>query len=68
MLHDADEAAERLIRFLDSGRMPVLGGDPIPLSAQSICVHGDSPGAVGMAQQVRRRLEGAGITVSPFLP
>lgn len=68
MLHDPDMAAERLIRFLDSGLMPVLGGDPIRLSAQSICVHGDSPGAVGMAQQVRRRLEGAGITVSPFLP
>ncbi|WP_290688978.1 MULTISPECIES: LamB/YcsF family protein [unclassified Haematobacter] len=68
MLHDADEAAERLIRFLDSGRMPVLGGDPIPLSAQSICVHGDSPGAVGMAQQVRSRLERAGVTVAPFAP
>ncbi|OWJ79406.1 LamB/YcsF family protein [Haematobacter genomosp. 1] len=68
MLHDADEAAERLIRFLDSGRMPVLGGDPIPLSAQSICVHGDSPGAVGMAQQVRGRLERAGVTVAPFAP
>lgn len=68
MLHDADEAAERLIRFLDSGRMPVLGGDPIPLSAQSICVHGDSPGAVGMAEQVRSRLERAGVTVAPFAP
>ncbi|OWJ82238.1 LamB/YcsF family protein [Haematobacter missouriensis] len=67
MLHDADEAAERLIRFLDSGRMPVLGGDPIPLSAQSVCVHGDSPGAVVMAQQVRSGLERAGVTVAPFM-
>lgn len=68
MLHGADEAASRLIRFLDSGLMPVVGGDPIPLAAQSICVHGDSAGAVTMAQEIRNRLGAAGVSLLPFLP
>ncbi len=67
VLHDADEAANRLIGFLDSGMMPVIGGDPIPLAAQSICVHGDSAGALTMSQVIRARLQAAGITVAPFL-
>ena len=47
--------------------MPVIGGDPIPLAAQSICVHGDSAGALTMSQVIRARLQAAGITVAPFL-
>lgn len=67
MLQDADEAAARLIGFLESGRMPTLDGEAIPLAAQSICVHGDSPGAVTMARRVRERLTEAGIGLAPFL-
>jgi UPF0271 protein len=67
VLHDAEEAAARLIGFVESGRMPVIGGDPIPLAVQSICVHGDSPGAVQMARVVRQRLEASGVTVASFL-
>ncbi|PWL17629.1 LamB/YcsF family protein [Falsochrobactrum shanghaiense] len=66
VLHDADEAAERLIRFLETGRMPVIDGDPIPLAAQSICVHGDTAGALDMAQKIRTRLEAVGIVIAPF--
>ena len=67
MIHDAAEAAQRLITFLDTGRMPVIDGDPIKLAAQSICVHGDSPGAVDMALEVRERLTSHGIQISSFL-
>jgi UPF0271 protein len=35
--------------------------------AQSICVHGDSPGAVRMATSVRAALEAAGVTLAPFI-
>lgn len=66
MIHDADAAAERLLRLLETGLMPVVDGPPIRLAAQSICVHGDSPGAVAMARAVRIRLEGAGVTLRPF--
>ena len=67
VLHDPDQAAERLIRFVESGRMEVAGAAPIPLAASSVCVHGDSPGALDMARRVRARLEAAGIVIAPFL-
>ena len=67
MIHDPDDAAARLLGYLESGLMPVIGGDPIRLAAQSICVHGDSPGAVVMARQIRARLAAAGVTVAAFL-
>lgn len=65
MIHDADAAAKRLLHLLETGMMPVVDGDPIRLAAESICVHGDSPGAVEMARAVRDRLESAGVTLRP---
>ena len=68
MIHDAATAARRLVAFLASGMMPTQGGPAIPLAAQSICVHGDSLGAVHMAQQIRTTLGQAGIALAAFLP
>jgi UPF0271 protein len=68
LLDDAEAAAERLVGFLASGLMPVVDGDPIPLAAQSVCVHGDSPGAVALAKTLRARLTEHGVTLAPFLP
>ena len=67
VLHDAGEAADRLMAFIETGRMPVIGGKPIQLAAQSICVHGDSPGALQMAQMIRVLMEAAGVSLAPFL-
>ena len=47
--------------------MPVEGGRPIELAADSVCVHGDTPGAALMARLLRARLDEAGVTVAPFL-
>lgn len=66
VLHDPEMAAARMLRFVETGRMPVLGGGEIALEAGSICVHGDSPGAVEMARAVRAALEGAGVILRPF--
>ncbi|PUB14258.1 LamB/YcsF family protein [Yoonia sediminilitoris] len=67
MIHDAGEAADRLLAFLDCGLMPVIDGDPIKLDAHSICVHGDGPAAVAMAGEIRQRLSDAGRTPQPFI-
>ncbi|AOF92403.1 5-oxoprolinase subunit PxpA [Sinorhizobium sp. RAC02] len=67
VLHDAEEAAVRLVRFLETGRMPVIEGPPIQLAAQSICVHGDTPGALAMAQTIRAKLGDADVSVAAFL-
>jgi len=66
MIHDADAAADRLIGYMDTGLMPVIDGDPIPLAAHSICVHGDSPGAVAMTQRIRKRLLAHGVDITGF--
>lgn len=68
VIHDAEAAVARLLGYLETGLMPVLDGPPIRLAAQSICVHGDNPGAVQMAQLIRARLTAAGIGLAPFLP
>lgn len=67
VLHDVQQATQRLIGFLRSGRVPVAGGEPIALNADSICVHGDSAEAVEMARQIRAQLHAEGITVAPFV-
>ncbi|MGR9459439.1 LamB/YcsF family protein (plasmid) [Rhizobium leguminosarum] len=68
VLHDAQEAADRLVHFLDRGKMPTIDGGEIQLTAHSICVHGDSTGAVEMAMKIRSRLEEANVFIAPFLP
>lgn len=67
MIHDAGEAAARLLSFLQTGLMPVVDGDPIKLAAESICVHGDSTGAVDMAREIRTRLSAEGVQISGFM-
>lgn len=66
VLHDADEVAERMHRFVTEGTVTSIEGEPVRVRADSICVHGDSAGAVAMAAAVRRRLEASGVQVRPF--
>ena len=67
LIEDYAAAATRLIGWLETGRMPTVGGQPVALTGHSICVHGDSPGAIMMARAVRAALAARGITVAPFL-
>lgn len=67
MIEDADAAAERLVEFLRSGRMPTVDGGVFELDAHSVCIHGDSDHAVAMAKRVRAALADAGVAVGAFL-
>ncbi len=66
MIHDAQAATARLLALLTTGLMPVIDGDPIPLRAHSICVHGDSAGAVAMARDIRAGLQSHGWEIKSF--
>jgi UPF0271 protein len=68
VLHDASLIAARMVRLATEGVVEAIDGSVIRIDAQSICVHGDSPGAVAIAREVRGRLEAAGIAIAPFLP
>lgn len=65
VLHDPERIAARMVDAVTTGLMPMDEGQ-IRLEAQSICVHGDSPGALGAARAVRAALEAAGVALRPF--
>ncbi|HEX8233194.1 MAG TPA: 5-oxoprolinase subunit PxpA [Caulobacteraceae bacterium] len=67
MIHDPAEACARLLGFLKTGLMPTADGGRIELEAHSVCVHGDSPGAVVMARYIRDAFAKAGVEAAPFL-
>jgi 5-oxoprolinase (ATP-hydrolysing) subunit A len=66
VIHDADLAAERVLRTLQDGMLVAASGKKIPIGFDTICVHGDTPTAVIMARAVRARLEGAGVALKAF--
>ena len=68
LLHDATQVADRMVRLVTAGTIEAVDGTDVAVRADSICVHGDSPGAVEMAVSVRRALTEAGVAIRPFLP
>jgi UPF0271 protein len=67
VLHDPSQIAERMVRLAVHGTIEAIDGSVIHVEAQSICVHGDSPGAVAIARKVRLRLEAEGVGISSFV-
>ena len=66
VLHEPDEIAQRCVRIATEGEVVAVDGSVVPAPAGSLCVHGDSPGAVEIARRVRAGLDAAGVGVSPF--
>jgi UPF0271 protein len=66
LLHDPAEVAERTVRLATDHTLVAVDGSVIKIEADSICIHGDSPGAVEMARAVRAGLTEAGVTIAAF--
>ncbi|MCK3768815.1 LamB/YcsF family protein [Microbacterium aerolatum] len=66
VLHDPAAVAERMVRLADEGVIRAIDGTDVRVDAQSICVHGDSPGSIAMAAETKRMLQAAGIAIAPF--
>lgn len=66
VLHDSALVAQRMLRLVRDGVVEAVDGSLARVQAQSICVHGDSAGAVEMARAVRMALESDGVVVRPF--
>lgn len=67
VLDDPDLVAERMARLVTEGRLTAVDGSDVEVRADSVCVHGDSPGAVSMAWAVRVSLERVGAQIAPFV-
>jgi len=67
VLHDPAEIAARMLRLAREGVVTALDGSTVRIEADSICVHGDSPGAVEMARALRATLEAEGVAIRSFV-
>jgi lactam utilization protein B len=66
VLTDPDLIASRVAGLVTGGTIAAESGRPVRLLARSVCVHGDTPGAVGVARAVRGALEKAGVGLAAF--
>ena len=64
LLHDRSQVIARTLRAVTSGKVETAGGAIIKLSFRTICLHGDNPAAVELAQALRASLEAGGVTVT----
>jgi 5-oxoprolinase (ATP-hydrolysing) subunit A len=67
VLEDPAQVAEHVLRMATDSAIRTVDGTILKINADSICVHGDSPGAVAMAAAVRAALSDAGITIASFV-
>jgi len=66
VIHDEKAVVERAVRMAVDGTVVAVDGSEVALKARSICVHGDTPGAVALARSVRAALSEAGVALEPF--
>ena len=67
VLHDPAVVAERVRRLVADHTLEAVDGTALTVTAESVCVHGDTPAAVEMATAIRSLLDTVGITVEPFV-
>ncbi|KIN74285.1 LamB/YcsF family protein [Sulfitobacter guttiformis] len=66
VIHDPVVAGTRMVEMVKAGAIITESGKHIPAAIDTICLHGDTPTAVAIAQSVRASLEADGITVTTF--
>lgn len=66
VLDDPTAIAERVVAMVGSGSVAAIDGSTVAITAESVCVHGDSPDAVAIAQAVRTALTAAGVSLRAF--
>jgi UPF0271 protein len=66
VLHDAEAIARRVVKMVQSGEVVSITGKAIKMRMDTVCIHGDTPGAVEIARVLRKTLKDDGIAVAPF--
>lgn len=66
VITEADEVADRVVRMVTDGVVRAVDGSEVKVDARSVCLHGDSPGAVGMARRIRTAILDRGIALEAF--
>lgn len=63
VIEDPEKVAERVATLAREGRILSVEGSPVAVSADTVCLHGDTPGAVELAAAIRGRLDREGVAV-----
>ena len=66
VIHDIEEVVDRSLRMVTEGKAVAVSGEVIDVAADSLCLHGDTPGAVDMARALKKALFAEGIKVTPL--
>jgi 5-oxoprolinase (ATP-hydrolysing) subunit A len=66
VIHDRQQSLDQVLEMVVNGRIPTTGGARLHVEPATLCVHGDTPGAVDMARDLRTALAAEGIAIAPF--
>jgi 5-oxoprolinase (ATP-hydrolysing) subunit A len=66
VIEDRDLVADRMHRLVTEGVVETIDGELIPMEADTICIHSDTPTAVALAKAIVRRFREAGIAIRHF--
>jgi UPF0271 protein len=66
MIHDEEEAVARVVRMIKEGKVTAITGKDISITADSVCVHGDSEKALAFVQKLRDAFAAEGIEIVPL--
>lgn len=66
VIGDIDQVVDRVMSMVSDGKVMAIDGQEVEMTGDTICLHGDTPGAADMARTMKQRLESAGVTVLPM--
>lgn len=66
VIHDPQRSVDHALTMIKDGFIPTTDGTRLPVEAATVCVHGDTPGAVATASALRKAFESEGIAIRPF--
>ena len=66
VIHDAERVLERSLRMVSDGEVAAVDGSRLRFKVDTLCVHGDTPGAAELTRRLREGLEQSGVTVAPM--
>lgn len=67
MIHDPQQSLDQVLEMVMNGHIPTTGGKKLPVSPETLCVHGDTPGPVIIVRALRNALVESGVTLAPFI-
>jgi UPF0271 protein len=67
MITDVARAVEQVVTMVREGRVRSLQGNWVNIKAETVCIHGDTPGAAEYAKAIREGLEAQGVEIRSYL-